>query len=299
MEIKVPTFIKWAGGKQQLLPKFSKYFPATIINYVEPFVGGGATFFYILKYKKPISAKAYDINADLINLYSYVRDNAKDLIDILKSLEDLHNNQKDPKKFFINNRIEFNEIKKKNLLRKAALFIYLNKTCFNGLYRVNADGEFNVPFNGKKKIKLFETSTIYEAQELLNIPGVIVKKGDFRAIKFYKEDTVYFDPPYWSAENEKKKSREQGRGFTNYTKIGFNRDDQISLSKLFFDLATNGNKVLLSNSDTNFIRHLYSEDKYTKHSITARRIINCDGKGRSKIKELLITANITDLQKHL
>src|SRR5262249_50835548 len=151
-QIKVPTFLKWAGGKQQLLSQFSRYFPSTVSTYSEPFLGGGATFLYVLKYKRPKIAKAYDINAKLINVFTQVKDNLDNLIDELKRLEEEHNTSQDPKSYYYRKRIVFNT--KKKSLEIAALFIYLNKTCFNGLYRVNSLGEFNVPFNGDIAIKL-------------------------------------------------------------------------------------------------------------------------------------------------
>ena len=286
--IKVPTFLKWAGGKQQLLRQFSRYFPSKVANYSEPFLGGGATFFYILKYKSPSIAKAYDINEDLINVYSQVKNKVSELKEALDNIEQEHNSSIDPKSYYYRKRTAFNTRRK--TLDMAALFIYLNKTCFNGLYRVNSKGKFNVPFNGIKNIKLYDDG-ITEASELLNKAKVTVESKDFTEIKFDKDDIVYFDPPYWTKHKK--------NGFTKYNGNGFDKDMQTKLSEIFKALSTNGHMVILSNSDTSLINTLYSEATYIKHRIRARRLINCDGKGRNEIEELLITANINRIQKHL
>ena len=141
----VPTFLKWAGGKQQLLPQFATYFPDKIEKYVEPFLGGGATFFYVLKYKNPISARAYDINTDLINVYKQVKLNLDELISELKVLEKEHNNTKDPKSYYYLRRTEFNTIKRKRF-RKAALLISLKSFCSNVIFSLlsNSFASFNV-----------------------------------------------------------------------------------------------------------------------------------------------------------
>lgn len=288
IQLKIPTFLKWAGGKQQLLPQFTKYFPAEITSYAEPFLGGGSTFFYILKYKSPTRARAYDINPNLINVYSQVKTKVTDLSEQLRNLEQEHNSSTDPKSYYYKQRIAYNS--KHKTLEKAALFIYLNKTCFNGLYRVNSLGEFNVPFNGDKKIKLFD-SDLTEASNLLNKKNVSVSTKDFRKIKYHQDDVIYFDPPYWS--NHKK------NGFTNYAVNGFDKASQTTLSNIFKALSKKGRKVILSNSNTNLINILYSENLYIKHKIRARRLINCDGLGRKEINELLITANVNRMQQHL
>ena len=290
MIYEIPTFLKWAGGKQQLLPQFARYFPDKIEKHVEPFLGGGATFFYILKYKNPACARGYDNNADLINVYTQVKLNLNGLINELKDLEKEHNQSKDPKSYYYLRRTEFNTIKMKKL-RKAALFIYLNKTCFNGLYRVNSLGDFNVPFNGENKIKLFETDILEEANELLNKENVLLEQSDFRKIIFKRDEFIYFDPPY--------SPKPKMNGFTKYTNNGFNEEMQKELANIFYDLSKSGNKIILSNSFTTFTNQLYSDPGYNKYRIRARRLINCDGNGRDKITELLITANMSERHRFI
>ncbi|MBI2101355.1 Dam family site-specific DNA-(adenine-N6)-methyltransferase [Candidatus Woesearchaeota archaeon] len=282
MNVKTPTFLKWAGGKQQLLSQFSNYFPTNVDYYVEPFLGGGAVFFYILKYKHPKSARAFDSNKELINVYLQVKNNIDELIKQLEILENEHNNTNDPLKYYYSKRTEFNHLisnkrhLRKNDIKKAAIFIYLNKTCYNGLYRVNSLGEFNVPFNGCEKVNLFDKENLIEANNL--IKDINFECKDFRDVKFYKKETIYFDPPYWPKKN----------GFISYTNPQFSQNSQILLANLFKKLHAKGYKsLILSNSDTQFIDQLYNEFNIFK--INARRMINCNGNGRTKINEVLIT----------
>ena len=277
-QIKVPTFLKWAGGKQQLLQQFAKKFPKEVGQYVEPFLGGGAILFYILKYKTPQSAKAFDSNQELINVYLQVKNNLNKLLEQLRIYETEHNNSEDPRSYYYTRRIEFNSLKA-NKLKKAALFIYLNKTCYNGLYRVNSKGEFNVPFNGSERITLLDETELREASKLLQ--KVTIEHRDFRDVEFHKNETVYFDPPYWSEPKNK--------GFTKYTNPDFDETAQKNLADLFEKLNKIGCVLVLSNSDTKLIHSLYKSPEFKRHRITVRRMINCDGHGRNKIKEILIT----------
>lgn len=280
--------MKWAGGKQQLLAQFDEKFPKKIDHYAEPFLGGGAVFFYVLKYKQPKSARAYDSNKELINVYLQVKNNVQELIKELSLLEKEHNINADQKSYYYKKRDRFNHLLKNrkniknNQIKKAALFIYLNKTCFNGLYRVNSRGEFNVPFNGSKNISLFNQEDILEANELLNKSEVKLEAKDFKEIKFYKKEVIYFDPPYWS---------EPEKGFTSYTNPDFNKDSQEKLATTFKKLFKEGCKIILSNSKSKFIKEIYDHPKFNYNNIEARRMINCNGDGRHKINELLITAN--------
>ena len=273
-KIEVPTFLKWAGGKRQLLEQFDKYFPNDIENYVEPFLGGGSVLFYILKYKKPKKVYAYDMNKDLINVFVQVRDNPKKLIELLKKYQDKHNNSENSKDNYYGEKINYNS-KLRDKTKKAALFIYLNKTCYNGLYRVNSLGEFNVPFGKYDKINIFDEKKLLEANELLQ--KVTFDTSDFREINFSKNSVVYFDPPYWSESN----------GFTDYNKLEFGRNEQLQLNELYIKLHDEGQRVILSNSNTSFISGLYS--KFNVHEVDARWMINCNGSARTKLKELLIT----------
>ncbi len=276
-KIELPTFLKWAGGKSKLINQMSPYFPEKTNTYIEPFLGGGAVLFYCLKYKNPKKVYAYDINAELINTYIQVRDKPSKLIEYLTELEKQHNASKDPKTFYYDRRTEFNT-KLRDKIRKASLFIYLNKTCFNGLYRVNAIGEFNVPFGKYQTVKIFNEKTIREASSLLNNITLDIK--DFRQINYPKKAFAYFDPPYWSEPHK--------NGFTSYHKIEFAEKEQTELRDLFIKLTNREYNLLLSNSSTKLIKMLYSNPKLTLIEIDARWMINCQGKKRNKLKELLI-----------
>jgi DNA adenine methylase len=282
-KIEIPTFLKWAGGKSKLLKQMDRFFPSKIENYIEPFLGGGAVLFYCLKYRRPKKAYAYDINANLINVYIQVRDNSSKLMDELEKLEKEHNQSEDPKYVYYNNRIEFNT-KIKSKIRKAALFIYLNKSCYNGLYRVNALGEFNVPFGKYAKLKIYDSKIIKEASDLLK--GVVLGVKDFREIKYEKKATIYFDPPYWSESHK--------NGFTSYHKGDFSENDQTELRDLFLKLATKHRTLLLSNSCTKLIKSLYQRADVIKVEIDARWMINCQGENRKKLKELMMVWTTSD-----
>lgn len=297
-KISVPTFLKWAGGKQKLLDQYEDYFPNKVKNYIEPFLGGGASFFYVIKYKKPESARGYDKNKDLINTYLQVRDNVNKLIKLLEELEEEHNSKENKQKYFYSKRTEFNHLKtikritKKKKTRKAALLIYLNKTCFNGLYRENSKGEFNVPFNKKKKAKIFKKEVIVEASDLLK--NVDLDTKNFLDIKFNNDELAYFDPPYWSGFSKK--------CFTSYHKSDFDIRHQIKLAKLFKELHKKGShKLILSNSDTELINVIYDHPEFFINRVNVRRMINCDGEKRNIINELLITSfpNNNSLKKFI
>jgi DNA adenine methylase len=278
----VPTFIKWAGGKQSLLPQIAPHLPNEPENYVEPFVGGGSVLLFVLKYRRPKKAYAYDINPELINTYIQIRDHVGTLLNFLTQIQQDHNTADDQKEFFYLRRTEYNHLLKNRKkttvqnLRRAALFLYLNKTCFNGLYRVNASGEFNVPFNNAKKIE-FDCKIIIEAHELIATTEFQV--ADYKNAEYPSNCAAYFDPPYWPEDNKP--------GFVNYANPPFTEEDQVQLAGLFADLVDKGATVLLSNSNSTRIQELYFE-KATFIHIYARRMINCDGKGRNKITELLL-----------
>lgn len=270
---KTKPFLKWAGGKRQLLDQYKKFFPKDYNKYYEPMIGGGAVFFDLNPEKAVIS----DVNEDLIKTYRVIRDEVNDLIKILKEFKNQHD-----EKFYYQKRGEFNLIKKGNNtdhdLDLAARFIYLNRTCFNGLYRVNPKGEFNVPM-GK-----YKNPTICN-EELLKIVSKKLKKakikyGDFESAVegADKDDFVYFDPPYDPVSKTS--------NFTEYTNGGFGDQDQKRLAKIFKSLSKKNVKVALSNSDTEFIRNLYDEFKIKE--VETARSINCKSKERGKVNEVLI-----------
>lgn len=272
-----PTFVKWAGGKKQLLNQIEIYFPEKINTYVEPFLGGGAVLFYILKNKRPKKVFAYDNNEELINVYTSIRDKPRKVIKLLKEFQEKHNQGSDKKHYYYERRIEYNS-KLRNKAKKAALFIYLNKTCFNGLYRVNSLGEFNVPFGKYNKVNIYNEDKILEASKLLK--DTILRRADFREVRYPKNSFVYFDPPYWSEP--------ENNGFTSYTKSDFGRREQIELAALFKKLSDQGLRLMLSNSKTEMIKTLYQQKNFEIGEVNSRWVINCEGKKRDVISELLI-----------
>lgn len=271
MAKEVPTFVKWAGGKKQLLEQFKNYFPGRIEKYVEPFVGGGAILFYVIKKYNPQEVFIWDINEELINTYNIIKKDVESLITELKELKKIHD-----KEVFYKLRKE--EPKSLSPLKRAARFIYLNKTCFNGLYRVNSKGGFNVPMGSYKNPLICPEEDLREISKLLK--NVKIFLGDFgECSKLVDKDTfVYFDPPYYPLKKE---------SFTTYSKEQFLEKEQIKLADLFNELNSKRAKLMLSNSDTKFIKELYKE--YNIHFVQANRMINCDGKNRGKVSEVVIT----------
>lgn len=260
--------LKWAGGKRQLLNEIKQLVPS-FNNYFEPFIGGGAVFLNISPQKAYIS----DINSELINMYKVIKDNPHELmLDLSK-----HKNTKEYFEYIraldrVKDFIEYPAI------QRASRFIFLNKTCFNGLYRVNNKGYFNVPFGNYKNPQFVKEDNLLMCSQLLQ--NTIIKCADFSAIKnrVQPKDFVYFDPPYLPIN--------ETSNFTSYTKDGFNIDMQIKLKALCDRLTNKGVYFLLSNSDTTTINELYS--KYNIQKIFANRTINSKSSKRGKITELLI-----------
>jgi len=272
MRKQIPTFVKWAGGKKQLIEQFKPLFPEKINRYLEPFVGGGAVLFYVLKNYKPKDVFIFDINEELINTYKTIRDNVESLIKELNKLKQLHNKENYYK-------IRAEDPKLLSNLTRATRFIYLNKTCFNGLYRVNLSGGFNVPIGSYKNPLICPEEDLREISKLLK--NVKIISGDFEeCLKYAKKNSfVYFDPPYYPLKNKK--------SFTTYTKGNFLEKEQEQLSKVFKKLDKKGCNVMLSNSDTDFIKDLYKDYKPIK-KVKATRMINCNGKNRGKINEIVV-----------
>lgn len=264
-------FLKWAGGKARLIQQYIPYFPTYFKTYYEPFLGGGSVFFYLHE-RQPAKAFLTDINAELITTYRCVRDDVEKLIDLLKEHQLQHS-----KDYYyrIRTTIESTELK------KAARLIYLNKTCFNGLYRENSKGEFNVPMGRYKKPNICDLSN-------LRLASVALQSAEIEIRSFEKvlnhasnsEDFVYFDPPYYPVSTTS--------NFTSYSRYAFNENEQYRLRDVFVELAQRGVKVMLSNSDTSFIRNLYKD--FHIHTILARRAINSNANKRGKINELLVTS---------
>jgi len=269
----IPTFLKWAGGKSKLLDTFQKFFPEKIEEYYEPFVGGGAVFFYVKQVFKPKKTVISDVNKDLINVYLQVKNNTSELIKILKQYREKHSRD-----YYYHIREEFNS-EKKPTLRRAANFIYLNKTCFNGLYRENSKGNFNVPIGSYKNPSIFDARILKKASELLQ--GTIIKCQDFGDIReeISENSFVYLDPPYHPLNGTSK--------FTSYTKEGFGKREQVGLSQFFEELNKKGSKAMLSNSDTDLIKKLYFN--FSINKVFTSRAINCKADGRGRISELVVT----------
>ncbi len=261
-------FLKWAGGKTKLIQQYNFYFPKVYKTYYEPFLGGGAVFFYL----NPTNATLTDINAELVNAYRCVKDNVEELIKLL----DIHQLKHSRDYYYDVRRFAY-----ATDLEKAASLIYLNKTCFNGLYRENSQGEFNVPIGKYKNPKICNPVLLRAVSVTLQNAQIEVRP--FEDILNYARsgnDFVYFDPPYHPLSSTS--------NFTAYSRYLFSQNDQIRLKEVFAELAKRGVKVMLSNSDCEFIRELYSE--FNIYSILASRLINSKATKRGKISEVLITS---------
>lgn len=263
--------VKWVGGKTQLLPHIKERLPKGFNTYYEPFLGGAA----VLLDLNPTKAIVNDINPELINMYEQIRDHVEDVILSLSNLDVAHA-MMDAKEFFYEVREEFNTNLLTNTPQQAARFIYLNKHCFNGLYRVNSKGKFNVPFNGKLKGGSFDPDHLREVSTRLK--GVDIRCGTFldAVAEASAGDLVFFDSPYDSGTVT----------FTDYTKEGFGYEDHVRLANLFKELTNRGVYCILTNHDTSLIRDLYKD--YTIEVVDVRRSINRNGSDR-KGTEVIIT----------
>ena len=273
--IKVKPFVKWAGGKRQILDKLKEHLPEEYNTYYEPFVGGGALLFEL----EPKNAVINDFNDELINVYKVLCDEVKfnKMIKLLNKHEAKHSEEY---YYEIRNK-DRNKRSFKRLAEhtRAARTIYLNKACFNGLYRVNSKGEFNVPFGKKDKVNTYEGSNLNLLNHYLSSNNFQILNGDFeKAVETaQKGDFIYFDPPYDSDTST----------FTSYTEVGFGKNEQIRLAKVFKDLSNRGCYVMLSNHNTKLINELYSE--FNLHVIEAKRNINSNGQKRGTVEEVIIT----------
>ena len=305
-ELIAKPFLKWAGGKSQLLPQFKKYYPLELRNgkikkYIEPFLGGGAVFFDLQSKYNFNEVILNDINKQLILSYYTIQNNVDDLTEILYILEKKYLNvdMEEKEKIFYTQRDEFNkfniELNIKNIsseqINHTAKMIFLNKTCFNGLYRENRNGKFNVPFGKREKATICDDKNLRAVHNALS--GVILKSLDFQelTLEVNKNTFLYIDPPYRPLSNTS--------AFTSYSKIPFDDESQIRLSKWAKVINAKGAHFMLSNSDpTNvnkddtFIEKLYSE--FNINRVTASRAINSKGNGRGQIKELLINNNLEE-----
>ena len=275
--VEPQPFLKWVGGKAQLLAQFDEFLPGRVDRYFEPFIGGGAVFFH-LKHRFPqMRAFLRDNNDELINTYIAVRDHPKPLMCRLD--EHLAEFRADRERYYYLVR-SWHHLPKTEVVERAARMIFLNKTCFNGLWRVNARGEFNVPIGSQSNPGLYDRENILAASWTLE--GVHLATQDFRDTlnEPRRGDFVYVDPPYHPISLT--------ASFTSYTKEDFGAGEQQELAALFADAGRRGVRLMLSNSDAEFIRKLYRGFKI--YTVKARRAINCDGSKRGKINEVVVIA---------
>lgn len=264
-EIRAKPVIKWAGGKGQLLGQFARLLPRKFNNYCEPFFGGGALFYYL----SPKKAVLIDNNPELINFYTVVRDQLELL------LADARKHKNDADYYY-----QVRALDPKNLtqVERASRFLFLNKTGYNGLWRVNRQGKHNVPFGRYRNPTIVDEDSLRRASAALRRAEIIL--GDFTEVlkKAQADDFIYFDPPYHPLSTT--------ANFTDYTAESFGPSDQKRLAETFKALDQRGCYVMLSNSDTEFIRQLYAG--YNIETVIAKRAINCRPDRRGPISELVI-----------
>lgn len=274
----LPLFLKWAGGKLQLIEQFENLFPPDFCNYYEPFIGSGAVFFYLKSKSKPNKVILSDTNEELINCFAVVRDKPSELIEVL-----LNHRKRHSKQYYY--EVRDLESERLDSVSRAARMIYLNKTCFNGLYRVNSKGEFNVPFGDYKNPSIFNRNTLYRASQMLQDAALRVMTFD-KVLDFAgKDDFVYFDPPYIPLSKTS--------SFTRYSKSEFSIKEQNQLSEVFRALDSMGCFVMLSNSDHSLIRELYRDYDKNIVVVRAKRKINSVGSKRGAINEIVVTNYLT------
>ena len=272
----VSPVVKWVGGKRQLLDDILPSFPERFGTYFEPFFGGGAVLFA----RQPKKALINDLNADLIRVYIAIRDNPEELIAELKKFE----NSKEC--FYAQRELDRNKVvfEKLSDIQKAARLIFLNKTCYNGLYRVNSAGEFNTPFGAYKNPNIVNETTIMAVHSYLSKNEIAITQGDYSsAVESAKKgDFVYFDPPYDPVSTS--------AAFTGYNEGGFDKEEQIRLRDLCLTLVKKGVYVMVSNSATEFIKGLYSDPCFRIKIVKAKRNVNSVATKRGEVDEVLITS---------
>ena len=262
-------FLKWVGGKTKLVPELVEMFPKKFDNYFEPFVGGGAVFFDLLPQKGFLS----DLNKELVITYNVIKNDVDGLITSLKK-------HKTDKEYFL--KVRAQDPNKLSDLNVASRFIFLNRTCFNGMYRVNSKGGFNVPYGKYTNPLICDEVNLKKVNKALQ--GIEIKHQDYKEVlkKAKKGDFIYFDPPYYPVSKT--------ASFTSYTAESFLDKEQIELRDTVLELHKRGCYVMLSNSDTPFINKIYSGHKGIRiNKVEAGRMINSKASGRGKITEVLIT----------
>ena len=273
--LKGKPFVKWAGGKRQIIDKLKMYAPDEFNTYYEPFVSGGALLFEL----SPKKAVINDYNEELMNVFNCIKDETK-FNKMCNELNHHEANHSEEYYYEIRNK-DRDKAKFKRMpdYKRSARTIYLNKACFNGLYRVNSKNEFNVPFNRKAKVNTYDGQNLGIIHSYLNFSDVALLNTDFEeAVKdATKGDFIYFDPPYDSETST----------FNSYTENGFGKEEQVRLARVYKELADKGCYVMLSNHNTTLVKELYKD--FNIHVIEAKRNINANGKKRGKVEEVIIT----------
>jgi len=268
-------FLKWAGGKGQVLSQLDAFIPQHFGRYFEPFVGSAAVFFHLRRKYGSFKATLVDRNEDLINCYQIIKNRVRELIPLLRRHQESHST----KQYY---RVREKDLESLTDLERAARLIYLNKTCYNGLYRVNSSGQFNVPVGSYSQPRVFDEENLLAVSKALKDTDLLVDDFSIVLDQADRGDFVYFDPPYYT----------ESAGFTGYAvsldgKAGFGAKDHRRLSNLVRTLNDRGCHLAVSNSNTTYVRNLY--ESFPQHIVTARRFINCDGTGRRPVTELVIT----------
>jgi DNA adenine methylase len=269
-------FVKWAGGKRQLIPILHQNLPESFGTYYEPFLGGGALLFHILTDKNGQKCSISDLNSDLVLAYTTIRDRIDALISSLKNHE--KNYQKDSKSYYYSIR----ESNPRNEVEKTSRLIFLNRTCFNGLYRVNSKGKFNVPLGKYTNPNIINEENLRAVSSILQTNRISIKCRDFESVlrDAKKGDLIYFDPPYQPVSST--------ANFTSYTTKDFTYDDLTRLAELCLKLDAKGCNVLLSNSDSKEVSDIFAKNTWKITRIEANRSINSNSKKRTGHFELLI-----------
>lgn len=268
---KATPFIKWVGGKAKLMAQLNPLMPDGVdrLRHVEPFIGGGAMFFA----RAPKRARISDINPELINVYRCVKSRVEDVIEELQHLAQGHS-----KEAYYRVRTRYNAERDAEDHVRAARFVYLNKTCFNGLHRVNRKGEFNVPAGSYKNPRIVNEDVLRRASATLRRTKIACGSFEDLIRDARPGDFVYFDPPYVPVSDT--------ANFTNYAKNGFGLDEQTRLADVYRELDRRGCKLMLSNSDAKLVHTLYRD--FNIDYVAAGRAINCNGRNRGKVREVVV-----------
>ncbi len=269
-------FLKWVGGKRELLPDLLRYIPLHFNTYYEPFLGGGALFWELASQGRFQEAYISDLNEELVNLYRVIRDQPGEFMKLMEFTAACYKTATDHRFFY--NELRSGKTFQRDQIFRAVRFLFLNKTCFNGLHRTNKKGEFNSPWGKEVDVSFYEAENLLACAELLRIVGIRNERYSWVDGCAVAGDVVYFDPPYIPVS--------ETSNFASYTADGFTLDDQERLARLFRRLSDRGVLVMLSNSDAPKIRELY--DGFEIKIVRARRAVNSKGDARGAVNEVLV-----------